>query len=151
MPEATAQLTISSPEQKPIKIDDRLSQIRQSIGVNSDLAVGNKGTAHDPVPVIEKEIPIQVPSGETQITESPGNLENVASPESFNRPESNFINHMVHGVDRTGEAGAVNSQKTRRELLVQQVRNNPSSQKGLLEVFKDFFYDYDQDQDEKAA
>lgn len=132
-------------DEQPIRIDDSLNQIRQSVGADADKAIGNEGTVHNPIPVAEREIPIQVPSGETQVTVVPGDQIRVASPESFNRPGSNLLNHMIHGVDRTSENIEILGEKRKKEDKMMGAKNN-SQGEGFFTRARNWFYE-----DKKAA
>jgi hypothetical protein len=140
MPEATAQL-INPANEQPIKIDDRLNQIRQSVGANADMAIGNKGSTHNPVPFPEREIPIHVPTGSAKTTHVSEKKGYVAPPDTFQKPKSNLFNHMVHGEDWTGNADKMTEEMNRRNDLAMAAKNSPTPRKGIVSNFVDWLHD----------
>lgn len=147
MPVATAELTKPVNEQ-PVRIDDSLNQIRQSVGVNADKAIGNKGI-HNPIPFAEREIPIHVPKDGSTFTQEvrKGALD---VPETF-KTNSDNSRHLLDftgdgAPPRTGDAAEIKNKMQQRNDAVLQARDNPNSE-GMIRKIKDWFYD----EDKKAA
>lgn len=152
MPEATAQLT-KPVDGQPIRIDDSLNKIRQSVGANADKAIGNKGTIHNPVPAIEMGIPVHVPSGKTVNT---NDYKDIDVPQTHK--SNNFLDNLGHlpGPNLYDDKGAsarvsdvreLTQATEERNLAAMNARNNPNSGKGVLGNLVDWFYD----EDKKAA
>lgn len=149
MPEAAAQLT--KPVDEPIRIDDSLNQIRQSVGANADQAIGNKGPVHNPIPFAEREIPIHVPSG---VTVNTNNNETIDIPQTH-KPNKTLDNlsHLVNlggeenAAPRVSDTAELKQAIEKRNLGAMNARNNPSSGEGIIRNIKDWFYD----EDKKAA
>lgn len=152
MPEATAlKPTPLKPElQKPQTKENSWVTYNDQGQVDFQKSVQKKlaevGITHDPIPIEQKELPIHVPRDGSTFTQQvkEGALE---VPETF-KPDSDNIRHFVdfsgQGAPvRTGDAGKIHEQKSRREWLKMQLRNSSDSKKGLIETFKDFFYDDD--------
>lgn len=142
MPEATAIKQPPKIQEKEGRPDEngivyrgqRETDFQKSVQDNLKQA----GINHDPVPISQKELPIHVPTGNAKaipVSEKEGY---VAPPDTFQKPESSLLNHMIHGVDRTGEASEITKTISLRNDAAMRARNNPKQNKGWL----DWFYDY---------
>ena len=147
MPEATAQLNPPVQEQKPVIVEDDLKGLRQGIGISSDLATGNKGPAHNPVPVKESfPIPEYVPSGET-VTHT-NDIKGMDVPETF-KPDTHMDNlrHILPvdfndegAAPRAGNSGELNEAVKKRNDHVLNAINNPPESGNLFKAAKGWFY-----------
>lgn len=146
MPEATAQLVKPTIE-SPVRVDDSLNQLRQGIGANADLATGNKGVPHDPVPIKEQKptIPNHVPSGETVDTNDhtfslPGShksnkfLDNIGNVV----PDIDLVNpdHVPNAAPRVGNVTDITEVMKQKAEDVLKAKNEPNKEeKGIFDWF----------------
>ncbi|MBI2594016.1 hypothetical protein HYW44_05245 [Candidatus Daviesbacteria bacterium] len=149
MPEATAVKPIpvepvkpnTAPKESWVKYNDQ-DQADLQASVKNKLA--QAGINHDPVPIEQRELPIHVPTGTGKTTSVSEKEGYVVPPDTFQNPGSNLLNHMIHGVDRTGTASEIVQHKEEKGDKLMKERNKAN--KGKISKFLDWFYE-----DKKAA